>query len=77
VADEVKLLKAFAREVRNCAGLERTPTQLREALRERRCKSIYRTITTLMNDRDLMQSFCKDIVLKDHNKIPSSEELGL
>lgn len=77
MADEVALLKQFSREVRNAAGLERTPAQLRTILKEMRCKSMYRAITTLMDNRDAMLSFCKSIQLEDHARIPSSEELGI
>lgn len=77
MADELKLLKAFAREVRNCAGLERTPEQLKNALRGMRCRSLYRAVTQLMDNSDAMQSFCREIRLKDHSNIPSSEDLEL
>lgn len=77
MADEVKLLKQFSREVRNAAGLERTPLHLKNILRERGCKSLFRTINALINDRDAMMSFCRSIMLRDNDEIPSSEELDL
>lgn len=77
MADEVKLLRKLSREVRNCAGLERTPDQLKSALRGMRCRSLYRAITGLLDNREAMEGFCREIRLKDHSKIPSSEELGL
>lgn len=77
MADEIELFKKFAREVRDCAGLERTPSQLRTILKEMRCKSFYRAITTLIDNSDAMMSFCKSIAMDGHDKIPSSEDLGI
>ena len=79
------LLKALARELRSCDGMERTPSQCRvHALRLRdNGKSKMKGLTLgaficrLLDDPDLMQEFALKFRLTDHDKIPSSAELGI
>jgi len=79
------LLRVLARELRSYDGLERTPAQCRvHALRFRdagnsRVKGLTlgSFICRLLDDPDLMQVFAQRIKLPDHDKIPSSAELGI
>ena len=82
---EDALLRALARELRSCDGMERTPSQCRmKALHFRdngKSKLKGLTLSTficrLLDDPDLMQEFALRFRLTDHDKIPSSAELGI
>lgn len=79
------LLRVLARELRSCDGMERTPSQCRVlALRFRdagRSKlkglTLGAFICRLLDDTDLMQEFSRTCRLTDHDRIPSSAELGI
>ena len=79
------LLRVLARELRSCDGMERTPAQCRVlALRFRdagRSKlkglTLSAFICRLLDDADLMQEYSRTCRLTDHDKIPSSAELGI
>ena len=79
------LLRVLARELRSCDGMERTPSQCRVlALRFRdagRSKlkglTLGAFICRLLDDTDLMQEFSITCRLTDHDRIPSSSELGI
>lgn len=79
------LLRQLARELRSCDGMERTPSQCRVlALRFRdagRSKlkglTLGAFICRLLDDTDLMQEFSRTCRLTDHDRIPSSAELGI
>jgi hypothetical protein len=79
------LLRVLARELRSCDGLERTPSQCRVlALRfrdngrsKRKGLTLGAFICRLLDDTDLMQEFSRTCRLTDHDRIPSSAELGI
>ena len=79
------LLRVLARELRSCDGMERTPSQCRVlALRFRdagRSKlkglTLGAFICRMLDDTDLMQEFSRTCRLTDHDRIPSSAELGI
>ena len=79
------LLRQLARELRSCDGMERTPSQCRvHALRFRdngkgklKGLTLCAFICRLLDDQDLMQEFALRFKLPDHDKIPSSAELGI
>ena len=79
------LLRVLARELRSCDGMARTPSQCRvHAMRFRdagntkvKGLTLGSFICRLLDDPDLMQVFAQRIKLPDHDKIPSSAELGI
>jgi hypothetical protein len=79
------LLRVLARELRSCDGMERTPSQCRvHAMRFRdagnskvKGLTLITFICRLLDDPDLMQLFSVRLRLPDHDKIPSSAELGI
>lgn len=82
---EAALLRALARELRSCDGMERTPDECRIlSLRFRDSRksplkglTLSAFICRVLDDPDLMQIFARTCRFKDQDKIPSSAELGI
>lgn len=76
--NEKKALRALTREVRNATGFERTPSQVLTALRRRNVSGAEKACRKIIDDRDMVLTFAKnDLTLRDQDKIPSSEDLGI
>jgi len=79
------LLRHLARELRSCDGMERTPAQcmvltlrFRDAGRSKlKGLTLGAFICRLLDDTDLMQEYSRACRLTDHDRIPSSAELGI